>query len=50
MPETGKQRKPPVDPEALSKLLAGDASIPAGRVENDEMTVVADGDAAGSPG
>jgi 6-phosphogluconolactonase len=34
--------------DALSKLLEGDRSIPAGRVENDEMTVVADGDAAGS--
>jgi 6-phosphogluconolactonase len=40
----------PAKREALSKLLAGDASIPAGRVENDEMTVVADGDAVGSPG
>lgn len=28
--------------EPLAKLLAGDRSIPAGRVENDEMTVVAD--------
>lgn len=27
---------------ALAKLLAGDASIPAGRVENDDMIVVAD--------
>jgi 6-phosphogluconolactonase len=34
--------------EALVGLLAGDASIPAGRVENDEMTVVADEAAAGS--
>ncbi len=34
--------------EALVELLAGDASIPAGRVENDEMTVVADEAAAGS--
>jgi 6-phosphogluconolactonase len=33
--------------DALAKLLAGDASIPAGRVENDAMTVVADQDAAG---
>ena len=33
--------------EALAKLLAGDRSIPAGRVENDEMTVVADEAAAG---
>lgn len=28
--------------EALAKLLDGDRSIPAGRVENDEMTVIAD--------
>jgi 6-phosphogluconolactonase len=28
--------------EPLAKLLAGDTSIPAGRVENDEMTVIAD--------
>ncbi len=34
--------------EALVKLLAGDASVPAGRVENDAMTVVADEAAAGS--
>jgi 6-phosphogluconolactonase len=40
----------PAKREALSKLLAGDASIPAGRVQNDEMTVVADKDAAGPPG
>ena len=33
--------------EPLRKLLAGDASIPAGRVENDEMVVVADEAAAG---
>lgn len=32
--------------EPLAKLLAGDASIPAGRVENDVMTVVADAAAA----
>jgi 6-phosphogluconolactonase len=32
--------------EPLAKLLAGDASIPAGRVENDEMIVVADEAAA----
>ena len=32
--------------EALAKLLAGDDSIPAGRVENDEMIVVADEAAA----
>jgi 6-phosphogluconolactonase len=35
----------PAKAEALSKLLAGDPSVPAGRVENDEMTVVADQDA-----
>ena len=28
--------------EPLAKLLADDPSIPAGRVENDEMVVVAD--------
>lgn len=33
--------------EALAKLLAGDRSIPAGRVENDEMVIVADEAAAG---
>jgi 6-phosphogluconolactonase len=33
--------------EALAKLLAGDRSIPAGRVENPEMVIVADGAAAG---
>lgn len=32
--------------EALAKLLAGDASIPAGRVENDDMVIVADEAAA----
>jgi 6-phosphogluconolactonase len=32
--------------EPLAKLLAGDKSIPAGRVENDVMTVVADAAAA----
>ena len=32
--------------EPLAKLLAGDPSIPAGRVENDVMTVVADAAAA----
>jgi 6-phosphogluconolactonase len=34
--------------EALAKLLAGDPSIPAGRVENGSMVVVAD-EAAGGP-
>ena len=34
-------------PEALQKLLAGDESIPAGRVRNDHMVVVADEAAAG---
>jgi 6-phosphogluconolactonase len=38
----------PAKKDALAKLLAGDASIPAGRVENERMTVVADGDAAGT--
>lgn len=33
--------------EALAKLLAGDTSIPAGRVENDNMLLVADEAAAG---
>jgi 6-phosphogluconolactonase len=32
--------------DALAKLLAGDTSIPAGRVENDDMIVVADEAAA----
>jgi 6-phosphogluconolactonase len=32
--------------DALAKLLAGDTSIPAGRVENEEMVVVADAAAA----
>ncbi len=36
--------------DALSKLIAGDRSIPAGRVENGEMTVVADADAAPQDG
>jgi 6-phosphogluconolactonase len=43
---TGAQKREP-----LAKLLAGDTSIPAGRVENDDMLVIADeaaaGDAAG---
>jgi 6-phosphogluconolactonase len=34
--------------KALQMLLAGDTSIPAGRVTNDEMVVVADAAAAGS--
>jgi 6-phosphogluconolactonase len=34
--------------EALAKLLDGDESIPAGRVQNDNMVVVADEAAAGS--
>jgi 6-phosphogluconolactonase len=33
--------------EVLPKLLAGDRSIPAGRVENEAMTLVADAVAAG---
>lgn len=32
--------------DALAKLLAGDTSIPAGRVENDNMVIVADEAAA----
>jgi 6-phosphogluconolactonase len=36
----------PDKPEALQKLLAGDKSIPAGRVRNENMVVVADGAAA----
>jgi 6-phosphogluconolactonase len=32
--------------DALSRLMEGDSSIPAGRVENDSMTVVADEAAA----
>lgn len=37
----------PDKPEALQKLLAGDESIPAGRVRNDDVIVVADEAAAG---
>lgn len=37
----------PAKSDALARLSAGDRSIPAGRVENDEMTIVADADAAG---
>jgi len=39
---TGEEKR-----EALAKLLAGDDSIPAGRVANDDMVVVADEAAAG---
>jgi 6-phosphogluconolactonase len=38
---TGSKKREP-----LAKLLAGDTSIPAGRVENDDMVVVADEAAA----
>jgi 6-phosphogluconolactonase len=38
----------PTKVEALRKLLAGDTSIPAGRVANERMTVVADSAAAPS--
>ena len=38
---TGAEKRGP-----LAKLLAGDASIPAGRVANGAMTVVADEAAA----
>jgi 6-phosphogluconolactonase len=37
----------PDKPEPLQKLLAGDESIPAGRVRNDSVVVVADDAAAG---
>ncbi|HEY7255833.1 MAG TPA: 6-phosphogluconolactonase [Solirubrobacterales bacterium] len=40
---TGEEKR-----DALAKLLAGDDSIPAGRVANDEMVVVADAAAAPS--
>jgi 6-phosphogluconolactonase len=39
---TGAEKREP-----LAKLLAGDTSIPAGKVENDNMIVVADEAAAG---
>ena len=39
---TGAEKREP-----LAKLMAGDHSIPAGRVENDEIVVVADEAAAG---
>jgi 6-phosphogluconolactonase len=39
---TGAEKRDP-----LAKLLAEDESIPAGRVRNDEMVVVADEAAAG---
>jgi 6-phosphogluconolactonase len=38
----------PTKREPLAKLLAGDRSIPAGRVENDDMIIVADQSAAGT--
>jgi 6-phosphogluconolactonase len=37
----------PDKPDALQKLLAGDESIPAGRVRNEQMVIVADEAAAG---
>jgi 6-phosphogluconolactonase len=37
----------PTKREALAKLMGGERSIPAGRVENDSMTVIADEAAAG---
>jgi 6-phosphogluconolactonase len=40
---TGEEKREP-----LAKLLAGDDSIPAGRVANDDMIIVADEAAAGS--
>jgi 6-phosphogluconolactonase len=36
--------------EALDKLVAGDETVPAGRVRNDEMTIIADPDAVGKDG
>jgi 6-phosphogluconolactonase len=39
---TGEEKR-----EALARLLAGDRSIPAGRVENDEMILLADEAATG---
>lgn len=36
--------------DALAKLMAGDESIPAGRVRNDEIVIVADEAAAGKLG
>ena len=33
--------------DALAKLRAGDESVPAGRVRNEEMTIVADEAALG---
>ena len=42
---TGAEKREP-----LAKLLAGDTSIPAGRVENKNMTIVADQAAAGEAG
>jgi len=35
--------------EPLAKLLDGDTSVPAGRVQNDDMVVVCDAAAAGRP-
>jgi 6-phosphogluconolactonase len=52
-PELGNARRilwlvtGPDKREPLAKLLAGDESIPAGRVRNEEMVVVADAAAAG---
>jgi 6-phosphogluconolactonase/glucosamine-6-phosphate isomerase/deaminase len=40
----------PSKQDALAKLMAGDRSVPAGRVENGAMTVIADEAAAGSLG
>ncbi len=40
---TGAEKREP-----LAKLLAGDTSIPAGLVENDEMVIIADEAAAGA--
>jgi 6-phosphogluconolactonase/glucosamine-6-phosphate isomerase/deaminase len=40
---TGEEKR-----DALDRLLRGDPSIPAGRVRNEEMTIVADAAAAGA--
>jgi 6-phosphogluconolactonase len=39
---TGEEKR-----DALDRLLRSDPSIPAGRVRNEDMTVVADAPAAG---
>jgi 6-phosphogluconolactonase len=39
---TGEEKR-----EALERLLRGDASIPAGRIRNEQMTIIADAASAG---